>query len=171
MEFDGRFPLSKSGPRKEAHAQIYSGSVDRVDELVNLRDVSIRRVQFAGLADKDVREFEIDSPVPRFVGVGEIGSSYQPAYSHRVEQIGLGAKTCLDVARAFPISQLGESHAKELIPRGKPLALSGHGVIAYASLELLPVDDIAALGEYYTAFVHNENETQIGDSPESNSNA
>jgi hypothetical protein len=36
---------------------------------------------------------------------------------------------------------------------------------------LLPVDDIADLGEYYTAFVHNENETQKEHSSKSNSNA
>ena len=171
VELDGGFAFSKSGPRKEAHAQVYRGSVDGVDDLVDLRDISIRCVQLTSLANEDLSEFEIDAPVPRLVGVGEIGSSYQPSYPHRVEQIGLGAKACLDVAKTFPESQLSESHAKELIPRGKALALSGHGIAGYASLELLPVDDIADLGEYYTAFVHNENETQKEHSSKSNSNA
>ncbi len=154
MEFDGGLPLSKSSPREEAHAQVYRGSVDSVDDLVDLRDVSIRCVQFSSLANENLSEFEIDAPVARFVGVGKIGSSYQPAYAHRVEQFGLGTKACFDVAQAFPESQLSESHAKELIPCRKALALSGHGIIGYATIELFPMDHIDNLRENETICIH-----------------
>ena len=86
-------------------------------------------------------------------------------------KLSMGSKARFDIAKAFPESQLGEGHAKELIPCGKTLAFPGHGIVGYATLELLPVNNVADLGEYYTAFVHNENETQIGSISKSNSNA
>lgn len=154
VELDRGLPLSKAGPRKEAHAQVYRGSVDSVDHLVDLQDVSIRSIQFASLANENLSEFEIDSPVPRFVGVGEIGSSHQPADAHCVEQIGLGSKTRFDVSQAFPESKLGESHTKELISCCKALALSRHGIIGYATIELYPIDHIDNLRENRTASIH-----------------
>ena len=154
VELDSGFVLSKPSPREKAHAQIYRGSVDSVDDLVDLHDVSIRRVQLASLANENLGEFEIDSPVSRLVGVGEIGSSHQPANAHRVEQVGLGSKTRFDVAQTFPESQLGESHAKELIPCCEALALSGHGIIGYATIELCPINHIDNLRENRTANIH-----------------
>jgi hypothetical protein len=168
---DGGFSPSKPSPRKEAHAQVYRGRVDSVDDFVHLRDVSISSVQLASFSNEDLSELEIDMPVQRFVGVREIGSRHQPSYTLSVKQIGLGSKTCLDIAQALPESKLGEGHAEELVPCGKTLAFSGHGIVGYTTLELLPADNVANLGEYYTAFVHNENETQIRSVSNSNSDA
>ena len=139
---------------RHEQCQVYCGSVDSVYNLVDLHNVSIRRVQFSSLANEYLSEFEKDTPVPRLVRVGEIGSSHQPANAHRVEQTFLGAKARFDVAKTFPECQLGESHAKELIPRGKALALSGHGVVGYATIELLPMDHIDNLRENDTAGIH-----------------
>ena len=91
---------------------------------------------------------------PSFVGVGEIGSSDQPANTHGVEQIGLGSEARFDIAQAFPESQLGEGHAKELIPCGKALALPGHGIVGYATIEMLPMDHVDNLRENETASIH-----------------
>jgi hypothetical protein len=154
MELDSGFALSEPSPREETHTQVYGGSVDSVDHLVDLQDVSIRSVQFASLANENLGELEIDSPVSMLVGVGEIGSSHQSADAHCVEQIGLGSKTRFDVAQAFPESKLGESHAKELIPCGKAFALPGHGVIGYAAIELRTIDHIDNLRENRTASIH-----------------
>ena len=154
VEFDGGFSLSKPSPRKETHAQVYRGRVDSVDDFVYLRDVSISSVQLASFANEDLSELEIDAPVARFVGVGEIGSSDQPANTHGVEQIGLGSEARFDIAQAFPESQLGEGHAKELIPCGKALALPGHGIVGYATIEMLPMDHVDNLRENETASIH-----------------
>jgi len=40
MELDRGLALSKAGPRKEVHAQVYGGSVDGVDDIVEIEDVS-----------------------------------------------------------------------------------------------------------------------------------
>jgi len=154
VELDGRFALSKPSPRKEAHAQVYRRCVYSIDDLVDLHDVSIRCVQLASLANENLSEFEIDAPVPRLVGVGEIGSSDQSANAHGVEQIGLGSEARFDIAQTFSESQLGEGHAKELIPCGKALAFPGHGIIGYATIELRPIDHIDNLGENRTANIH-----------------
>ena len=155
FELDGGFSLSKPSPGKETHAQVYRGSVDSVDDLVYLCDVSIRCVQFASLANENLREFEIDAPVPRLVGVGEVGSGHQPANAHGVEQIGLGSEARFDIAQTFPESELGEGHAQELIPCGKALAFPGHRIIGYATIELCPIDHIDNLRENRTASIHN----------------
>ena len=160
VELDSGFSLSKPSPRKEAHAQVYRGRNDSVYDFVYFRYVSISSVQLASFANKDLSEIEIDMPVPRLVGVGEIGSSHQPSYAHSVKQIGLGSKTCFDIAQALPVGELSESHAKELVPCGEALARSLHWMVGYASLELFPVDDIANLSENETACVHTRQSQQ-----------
>jgi hypothetical protein len=48
VELDGGFPLSKSGPRKEAHAQVYRGSVDRVVlDTSRVEQISSRLISLA----------------------------------------------------------------------------------------------------------------------------
>lgn len=70
------------------------------------------------------------------------------------EQIGLGAKAGLDVAQALPENELGEGHAKELVPRREASALPQHGVIGYATIELRAIDRIDNLRENKTVGVH-----------------
>ncbi len=171
VELDRGLALSEACPREEAHAQVYRGSVDGVDDLVDLQNVSIRSVQLSSLANEDLSEIEIDPPVPKLVGVGDIGSGHQPADAHRVEQIGLGAKARFDVAQALPESQLGEGHAKELVPCGKALAFSGHGIIGYATIELRPIDHIDNLRENKTANIHARQSQESLSPMKPNSNA
>jgi len=145
VQLDRGFPLPEAGPGKETHAQVYRGSVDGVDDLVDLRHVSVRGVQLPRLADENLGELEIDSPVPMLVGIGETGSGHRSAYAHRVEQSGLGLKAGLDVSQAFPESELGEGHAKELVSRREAPVRSPHGITGHASLKLLSVDYVANL--------------------------
>jgi len=154
VELDRGLALSKASPPKEVHAQVYRGGVDGVDYLVDIQDVSLRRIQIPGLADKNLGEFEIDLPASILVGVCEIGSRHRPADAHGVKQIDLGPEASLDVAQALPEGELSESHAKELVPRGEASARTRHGVVGYAALELLSVDGIADLSENKTADFH-----------------
>ena len=72
-------------------------------------------VNSAGFGDEHLREIGIDTPIERFVGVGQVASRDAATDAHVVKPIFHGLKTCLDIAEAFPLSQLGEGQAKELI--------------------------------------------------------
>ena len=171
VELDRRLPLSEASPGKEVHAQAYRGRVDGVDDLVDCRYVSVRRVQPPRLADEHLSELEIDPPVAMLVGVGEIGSGHLAADAHRVEQAGLGAKARFDVPQTLWESQLGEDHAQKLIPCRKALAFPGHRIAGYAAIELRPIDHIENLREDRTADIHGRQSQQGPRSTKSNSNA
>lgn len=154
MKLDRGLAPSKARPRKEVHAQIYSGGVDGVDYLVYLQNVSVGRIQIPSLADEDLSELEVNLPVAMLVGVGKVGPCRRAADTHSVEQVGLGSQAGFDVAQAFPVGELGESHAKELVPCREASACPWRRVARNASLKLFPVDGIANLSENEAANVH-----------------
>ena len=154
MELDGRLSSSKTGPWKEVHAQVDSGGVDGIDNLVDFQNVSIRCIQLPSLADENLSELEIDFPASMLVGVREVGPRRRSANAHRVEQVGLRFEAGLDVSQAFPVGELGECHAKELVPRRKAPARPRHGMVGNAAIELLAVNHIGYLREDETASIH-----------------
>ena len=162
---------AKASPWKEIHAQVYRGGVDGVDDLVHIQYVSICSIQIAGLSDENLGELEVDPPASMFVGVGEVRARHRPADPHSVKQAGLGSKAGLDVAKALPEGKLGESHAKELVPRGEAFARPRHGIFGYATLKLLSFEGIADLSENKTANVHASQSQQGPIRMESDSNA
>jgi hypothetical protein len=72
-----------------------------------------------GTTDGNLGGVGVDAPVPGFVGIGQRAARHRRANPH-MEQLRMKPpKAGLDVAKAFPIGQLGEQHAKQLIPAGK----------------------------------------------------
>ena len=154
VNLDRRLRSTEPGPRKKVHAQVDHRSVQGVDDLIDLLDVSVLRIQLPSPPHQDLREFEVDTPVPMFVGVGQVASRHQAADAHRVEQLGLRAQARLDIPQALPKSQLGEDHAQELVPGGEGPAASRHRISGYTSLELLPMDQLDDLRKNQSAGVH-----------------
>jgi hypothetical protein len=106
-----------------------------------------------------------------FVGVCDVGASCLSPNTHRVEQSGLGGQACFDVAQAFPESQLGEEHAEELISCGEASAFSRHGIFGYATIKLLPVENICNLRKDKMTNIHIGQSQQGSNSAKPNSNA
>lgn len=154
VKLDCAFGFPESRPREEAEAQIDGGCVQGIDALVDLFDVGVASVQHSRLSDKNLSEFEEDTPVAVFVGVGEIGSSRFPTQPHGVKKSALRTQTRLDISQALPEGELSEGHAKELIPGREALASAGHGKFGYTSFELFPVNSVEDLKKDETARIH-----------------
>jgi len=71
-------------------------------------------IESTGFGDEDLGEVGEDSPVARFVGMGQIVARDVAANAHVVEPVFHGSQTGYDIAKAFPVGQLGESQAEEL---------------------------------------------------------
>ena len=133
---------------------MHKSIVDSFDSVDDLQYVSILYLHLATLADENLSEFEIDFPASMLVGVREVGPRRRSANAHRVEQVGLRFEAGLDVSQAFPVGELGECHAKELVPRRKAPARPRHGMVGNAAIELLAVNHIGYLREDETASIH-----------------
>lgn len=149
-----RLRSAEPRPREQGHAKVHDRGVQGVDSLVDLLDVSLLRIQFPRLPDEDSGELEVDAPVSTLVGVGEIAPGDRPAYTHRVEKLGLRAKARLDVAQALPVGELGEKHAQELVSSGKGLRRPRHRILGHATFELLAMEQRGDLRENQGARVH-----------------
>ena len=76
-------------------------------------------VKSSGLGYEDLGEVGVDSPIADLVGMSQGISRHGSAKAHVIEFLLVAPKTGLDIPEAFSITQLGETHTKELIPAGK----------------------------------------------------
>lgn len=147
VNLDRGLAASKLRPREQRHAQVDDRSVQGVDRLVDLLDVSFLRTQAPSLSHEDAGELEENTPISLLVDVSEIASGDRPLDAQGVEQLSLRAKARLDVPETLAISQLSEEHAKELVASGETLRSPRHRILGYASVELLAIDDVDDLRE------------------------
>jgi len=115
MELDGALALAELGPGKKRQAQIDRRGIEGEDRFLELQTDVFLAIKPTRLVDKDVGEVGVDSPIAGFVGVGQIASRNAAPNAHVVKPILHGQKTSFDIAEAFPVGQLGESQAQELI--------------------------------------------------------
>jgi hypothetical protein len=80
-------------------------------------------VKDSGLADQDLGEIGIDTPIADWVRMSQgIARNVSPE-AQLIEFLLVAPETGLDIAEAFSIGKLGKAHTKELIPTGKGLDL------------------------------------------------
>ena len=77
-------------------------------------------VELPGYADQMIPEILVDPPIPNLVRIGQGGSGYLSPESNVIELFVMGVQACLDIPQAFPVGELCESHAEELVVTGKP---------------------------------------------------
>jgi hypothetical protein len=131
VKFDGAFVLSKRGPWKKGETQIDGRGIQGVSRLVELQSEIFVRIQLSGHSDQHMSEVCVDAPIPFFVGIGQ-RASRNSAPDPCVIKLGLHrSQACFDIAKALPISQLSEGHAKELIETRK---------VSSPVFALIPVD-------------------------------
>jgi hypothetical protein len=119
MEFDSAFVLSKRGPRKEGETEVDRGGIQSVSRLGDFWFEGFARIQLSGYSDQHMSKVGVDAPIPFFVCIGQ-RASRNLAPDPCVIKLGLhGSQTYLDIAKTLLISQLSESHAKELIQTRK----------------------------------------------------
>jgi hypothetical protein len=81
-------------------------------------------------------EVSEDAPVTRLIGVGQSGAGYAGTKAHVVQLTAHRADASFYVAQALAISQLCESHGKELLPAGEFLRIPVAAVMGNAFLKL-----------------------------------
>jgi len=119
VELDCSFSLAELGPRKKRQATIDGRGIEGINGLLRLNSRMFVGIENSRLADQDVGEIGIDPPVADLVGMslGVAGDSSSKA--HVIELLLIATKAGLDISKAFPIRELGETHTKELIPARK----------------------------------------------------
>ena len=116
MQLDSALALSKDGPGEKRQTQVDGGSIQGIYCVLQFYPEVLADIQFSCLVDQDLCEIGVDSPVPHLVGIGQGISRDSPTYAHVIEFVLGSPKTGLNISQAFPVGQLGESHAEKLIP-------------------------------------------------------
>jgi len=119
MEFDGRFGASENSPGEKRKTQVDGGRIECIDRVFEFESQVFAGVKRAGLSDEDLGEVGIDAPIAGFVGVGQVVARDAAADAHVIEPASHGFQAGDDIAKAFPIGQLGESQTEELIEARK----------------------------------------------------
>jgi hypothetical protein len=115
VEFDSPLAFAKLGPGKERQTQVDRRRIEGKDRFLELQTDVFVAVNSPGFGDEHLREIGIDPLIAGFVGVGQVASRDTATDAHMVKSLLHGQKASLDIAEAFPVGQLGESQAKELI--------------------------------------------------------
>ena len=119
MKFDGALLFPKRGPRKKGQTEVDRGGIQSVSRLGDLQPEVLVYIQLSGHSDQHMSKVGVDAPIPFFVRIGQRASrNFAP--DPCVIKLGPhGPQAYFDVAKTFPISQLSEGHAKELIETRK----------------------------------------------------
>ena len=154
MELDGPFALAELGPGKKRQAQVDRRGIEGEDRFLELQTDVFLAIKPTRLVDKDVGEVGVDSPIAGFVGVGQVASRNTATDAHVVKPILHGQKTSLDIAEAFPVGQLGESQAQELIETKEVFDFVVPAVTPHAFSEFVQRQESHDLGEDSRLRVH-----------------
>ena len=133
MEFDRSFAVTEMSPRKKRQTKIDGGSIEGVNRLLQLDTKVFVGVKSAGLGDQDLGEVGVDFPIADLVGMSQGIAGDFSSKAHVIEFLLVAPEAGLDVSEAFAITELGKSHAEELIPAGKGFDL----VVAPISFDAL----------------------------------
>ena len=154
VDFDGSLASSKSRPGEQRKTQIDGGRIQGVGTLLQGQAEVLFRIQPSGPANEHLGEVGPDAPVSGLVGIGQGASGDSATDAGMIELRLDGAQTSFGVAQTFPIGELCEDHAKELIQAGK----LAHPVVASIAtntpVELVPGQEIHQLGEHQLSRVH-----------------
>jgi len=154
VEFDGGFVFPKFRPRKKGETKVDGGGVQRVNRLVEFQPKIVVGVKLPGDADKDLGEVGVDAPRPILVGIGQSAARDATSNSGVVKFGFHRPQAGFDVAQAFPISQLGESHAEKLIVTGKLSDSLVATITAHAFVEIVLGKEVHQLRKDDTSGVH-----------------
>lgn len=154
MKLDRPFVFAKARPWKERQAQIDGGRIERIDRMHQFQAEAVLGIEFVRCLDQAEGEILINAPVAVLVGVGQRALGNAAAYAQMVELGGMRAQTGLDVAQAFPVSQLREGHAQELIEVRESERRIAPRVFCHASSEGVQRQMIHQLGKHQLSRRH-----------------
>ena len=119
MELDGALAFAEPSPGEKRQTQVDRRGIEGVDRIFELQAEILVAVKSTGLGDEHLGKVGVDAPIACFVGVGQVVARDAAADTHVIEPAFHGFQAGDDIAKAFPISQLGESQTEELIEARK----------------------------------------------------
>lgn len=147
------FCFSEGGPREQRQAKVDSRCIHGINHFVQAQGIRVINIETSSLANEGLSDFLINSPVPKFVGVGQIGSCDVSTNPHGVK-IPAGSQATFDTTQTVAIGYLGKCHCQELVTCTHAPTAPRHRVAGNTAIELFPVKHIHYLGENQSAFVH-----------------
>src|SRR3990172_10213189 len=154
VQHDRAFSFAKPGPREQGQTQIDGGRVERIGGLVQVGEERVVDIQLLGQLNQHVGKVGKETPIPMLVGIRQRASGDGPSNAHVIELGGLGSQTGLDVSQAFPVRQLGKSHAEKLIERGEALGFVVAAILFDAAAKFVQGDMVHHLNEDGSSNIH-----------------
>jgi hypothetical protein len=154
MQLDGCLGRAEHGPGKYRQTQIDGGGIERVDGFLQRDAERLLRIPPPGDADQALGEIGIDAPVAHGVGMGQRVASHRRTNPEMIKLGTLCTQAYFDVPQAFPIAQLCEGHAQELIQAGEGLHFELAPIAGDATAEGSQRQMLHQLRKHQLALVH-----------------
>ncbi len=154
VQLDSRLGGAKLRPREQRQTQIDGSGVQRIDCLVQIDPKGLLGVKPKCDTDQRLREFEVDAPVARFVGVGPCAATDLASNAQVVKLGGLRAQACFDVSETLSIGELREGHAQELVQAAEGAHVEIAAVLDHHAAEGMPRRELHDLCEHERASMH-----------------
>ena len=164
VELNRSFGFAEMSPRKHRQTQINRGGVDGINNLVDVESVGVFAIKSSRLANQNLSECFVNTPVTMLVCISEISSCDVASDAHRVE-MRTSPQTGFNISKALSESDLSKSHGEKLISGSHAFTRSRHRVKLHAAIELLTMDEIGDLSKNKAAGVHpllRMNQTPLG---------
>ena len=97
-------------PWEHRQAQIDGRRIQRIDGVGKVHVQIVAGIEPSGLSNQPLGKLGVDPPVAGLVGVRQCGAANRPTETHVVELGRLRRETCLDVAQALSVGDLGKRH-------------------------------------------------------------
>jgi hypothetical protein len=119
MELDGTLASAESSPGEKRQTEVDRRGIEGVDRIFEFQADVLVAVKSTGLGDEHLGKVGVDTPIAGFVCVGQVVARDAAADAHVIEPTLHGFQAGDDIAKALPISQLGEGQTEELIEARK----------------------------------------------------
>ena len=119
VQLDRALGFAKGSPVEQAQTQIDRGCVQRVDGFLQIESDNIRvAVELARATDQQCSDVRPNTPIARFVGIGQCRAMNAVTQSYRIKFARVGPKCYLDIAKTFASRQLRKGHHAKLLGAG-----------------------------------------------------
>lgn len=154
MQFHRSLRFAELGPREHCQTEIYSSGIQSIDGFRELDGQGLLSIKPSCDADESLSEFEIDSPISDFVGVGYCTATDLASNSQVIELGRLCTQTGFDVSQTLSVCQLSKGHAQKMIQATETANVEVAAMLLHRAAESMPRCIFHHLGENEFASEH-----------------
>src|SRR6266566_2939765 len=110
-------------------------------------------IKWTRYLDQTLGQVAIDAPVASLVGVGQSGTFDRTTEAGVIKLVALSGETDFDVAQAFAISKLSESHGEKLIPTRERTDALVAPITCHATIEFVVRKKLDQLSKHSATLV------------------